>query len=353
MKPLKILLGNNTLSLLAGSETWTLTLALALKELGHTVTCYSPDLGLIAEKLEAADIRCFSDIGASGARPFSIVLEEKVQHEYDVIIANHNGIVEYLRSQFPRTPIISTIHGVIHTDEVGNKAPEHPALSSGVAQFVAVSEEVQQKLKADYGLESVIIRNFFDVKRLGALRPANASPKQFLFNTNYSGKDEPVSLAIRDAAKHFGAKVAAVGENFMMSGDLTNIIQDSDVVFGMGRSVLEGVAAGRLGIVHGRWGTGGAVVESNIEALRTFNFSGRNASSTAPATAEEIIAIVEQYYQPKFLEWGKDYIARDHNAIFAAEKYVALARELTGEMIVRPASVGGVAPDARPFRLAP
>lgn len=352
MKPLRILLGNNTLSLLAGSETWTLTLALALKELGHSVSCYAPDLGVIAEKLTNKGIKCYADIGAEGPRPFSFVLEEKVDHEYDVIIANHNGVVEYLRSQFPRTPIISTIHGIMHFDDVGNKAPEHPALNSGVAEFVAVSEEVQAMLRTDYGIDASIIRNFFDVPHYAAMRPANAIPKQFFLNTNYSGKDEPLVMAVRDAAKHYGAKVAAVGENFMLSADISKILEDSDVVFGMGRSVLEGVAAGRLGIVHGRWGTGGVIVESNLEEIRHFNFSGRNAKGGYTATTEDLIKMIDQYYQPKFLEWGKSYIAREHNAVFAAEKYVQLARELTGEMITRPPLAHGVAEDARAFRLA-
>lgn len=352
MKPLRILLGNNTLALLAGSETWTLTLALALKKLGHSVSCFAPDLGVISDKLKEAGIPCYSEIGAEGPKTFSYVLEEKVEHEYDVIISNHHHIVEYLRSQFPRTPIISTIHGIIHFDEGGAKAPEHPALNSGVAQFVAVSEEVQTLLQTKYGIDSTIIRNFFDVSHYAAMRPANETPKQFLLNTNYSGKDEPLVMAVRDAAKHYGAKVAAVGENFMLSADISKILEESDVVFGMGRSVLEGVAAGRLGIVHGRWGTGGPVVESNIEQLRCYNFSGRNAEGVMTADAEEIIKMIDQYYRPRFLEWGAEYIARDHNAVLAAEKYVQLARELTGELMVRPPSVGGVDPEARPFRLA-
>lgn len=353
MKPLRILIGNNTLSLLAGSETWTLTMAVALQKLGHTVRCYSPDLGLIASKLTDAGIPCFDKIAAAGPQPFTFVLEEKVEHEYDVIIASHLYVVEYLRSQFPKTPIISTIHGVLHLDTQGNKMPEHPALESGVAQFVAVSEEVRDKLKNDYGIDSTIIRNAFDVKTYADIEPpAQGTPKQFLINTNYSEKDDPLVAAVREAAKHYGARCAAVGQNFMQAADLTRIIKDSDVVFGMGRSVLEGVAAGRLGIVHGRWGTGGPVIESNIEALRFYNFSGRNAASDEPASAEEIIKMVDQYYQPQFLEWGKGYIARDHNAVFAAEKYVALARELTGEMIVRPVAAQAVDPEARSFRLA-
>src|SRR5574343_34357 len=114
MKKLKILLGNNTLSFLGGSETWLLTLALQLKEMGHEVVCYSPSLGVISDKLIKEGITCYADLkDEHTVSPFSIVLEEKVEHKYDVIIANHNHIVAHLRNLFPKTPIISTIHGII------------------------------------------------------------------------------------------------------------------------------------------------------------------------------------------------------------------------------------------------
>jgi hypothetical protein len=56
MKPLKILLGNNTLSMLAGSETWVYTLAIQLKKMGHEVSCFAGELGIISEELEKQGI---------------------------------------------------------------------------------------------------------------------------------------------------------------------------------------------------------------------------------------------------------------------------------------------------------
>lgn len=354
MKPLKILLANNTLSLLAGSETWTYTLAIKLKELGHKVSCFSPELGIISQKLVEKGITCFDSFNLGQVKPFSFILEETIDHDYDIIIANHNHIVEYLRSVFPKKPIISTIHGIIHLDSNGQKAPEHPALDSGVNQFVSVSEEVQKKLKKDHGIDSIVIRNFFDIAKYKSLKaPSVNAPKQFLINTNYADKSDAVVQSIRDAAKIMGVRVSAVGANFAQQFDLTKAIEDSDVVFGMGRSVLEGVAAGRLGIVYGRWGMGGPVVESKIEELRHFNFSGRNSGEgKIPAVdPKEIIDMVNLYYKIEHLDWGRQYVARDHNVTVAAEQYIRLARELTGQLMTRPASSGGVDPLAKKFKL--
>lgn len=330
MKKLKILLGNGTLSLLAGSETWVFTLASQLKEMGHDVFCYAPELGIISDKLKEKNIKSFNEFNTGGIVPFTFVLEENFDHDYDFIIANHFNVVEKLRAKFPKTPIISTVHGIIHFLDNGEKAPEHPALDSGVNQFISVSEEVQEKLKKDYNIDSLIIRNFFDIKKFD-LPPANEKPKQFLINTNYSGKEEPVIQTIKEVAVEMGARLAVIGQNFVQNFDVISAIKDADVVFGMGRSVLEGVAAGRLGIVHGRWGTGGVVIDQNIEKLRHFNFSGRNADRLA--TKEEIIEMIEKYYNPTNLQWGKDYVARDHNVILAADELVRLGRELIGDDI--------------------
>lgn len=339
MKPLKILLGNNTLSLLAGSETWTYTLAVALKKLGHEVFCFSPELGIIADELAKENITSFHQVSVSGVKPFSFVLEEPVTHDYDVIIASHWHIVEHLRAQFPKTPIISTIHGIIHEEETPQgvfKAPEHPALESGVNQFVAVSEEVQALLKKQYNLDSVVIRNFIDLQRFKEKRKISKTPKQFLLNSNYNGKDDPEVALIREVTKHYGAKLTALGQNFSQSFDTLKAIHDADVVVGMGRSVLEGVAAGRLGIVHGRWGTAGVIREGNIEPMRYHNFSGRNSEGKF-MTAAELIEEIDKFYNMTTVEWGKGYISREHNAAVAASSFVQLARDLTGQNFVRPA----------------
>lgn len=346
MKPLKILLGNNTLSLLAGSETWTQTLALELKSKGHDVHCYSSELGAISDNLENAGIRCFKEIEVGGIKKFSFVLEEKVSHDYDVIIANHFHVVDRLRNLFPKTPIISTIHGIIHEMDGGFWAPEHPALHSGVQQFISVSEEVRDKNWLDYNLASLVVRNFIDIKRFKDLRPVSiGKPKQFLINSNYTHKDDPATLVIKEVASHFGAKLGAIGMNFVQTDDVTKPIGDADVVFGMGRSVLEGVAAGRLGIVHGRWGTGGPIVESKLEELRYCNFSGRNSKDHL-ATKEELIKMIEEFYHPTHLDWGKKYIAENHNSVLIADEYVSIARGL----IEKPGQV--LVDDRKPFRLA-
>jgi len=337
---MRILLANNTLALLAGSETWTATLAEQLKKAEHDVTCYSPTLGIISEGLEKAGIRCVDNLPSSDAsRPFSFVLEPKLDLDFDFIIANHHDVTSALRDRFPDKNIVSTVHGVLHTMRGANgqsvPAPEHPAIGKADV-FVAVSEEVQAKLAADYGIDAVIVRNFFDTERLTASRPPEPGrPKQFLVNTNYADRNDPEIRVVKAVAEHYGAKLAAVGQNFTRTSDTRRAIEDADVVFGMGRSVLEGVAMGRLGIVHGRWGTGGIVNERNVPTLRACNFSGRNSGGDF-WTVERFIEEIDANYRPEVLAWGADYVRREHDSRKAAEEYVALG---SATRVPKPAAI--------------
>jgi len=323
---MRILLANLTLANLAGSETWTATLARQLKCAGHEVTCFSPTLGVIAQRLEADGIRCTDSLPASdAAKPFSIILEPKHDLDFDCIFSNHHDVTTFLRGRFPDKTIISTIHGVLHTmqDKKGQTvpAPEHPAVGKADV-FVAVSEEVQAKLATDYGIKSVIIRNFFDLTHFKSKRkPAEGKPKQFLINTNYAEKNDKEILILKEVTKHYGARLTAVGQNFTQTDDTRRAIEDADVVLGMGRSVLEGVAMGRLGIVHGRWGTGGIVNDQNLETLRNCNFSGRNSGGDF-WTVEKFIEEIDANYKPEVLAWGMDYIRREHDVVKAASEYV-------------------------------
>lgn len=337
IKPLKILIANNTLAALAGSETWTYTLAVQLKKMGHTVVGFSPELGIISDNLKREEIPCVNVISESGVKPFSVVLEETPIFDFDVIIANHWHIVEFLRKQYPKIPIISTIHGILHKmqNREGKEvdAPEHPALTSGVNQFVAVSEEVKELLKKEYNIDALVVRNFFDIDSLKTKKPSK-KPKQILLNSNYSTPTDPDVLLLKEVAKHYGAKLIAIGVNFTPSLNIDLILKDVDIVIGMGRSVLEGVAAGRLGMVHGRWGTGGVVCEQNVQELQHYNFSGRNSGGIV-WTKEQFIEAIDKFYNKENLEWGRNYILREHNVKMAADFYVNIARDLLGQTIVK------------------
>lgn len=337
---MKILLGNNTLSILAGSETWVYTLAIELKRLGHEITAYSPELGFLAAKLEAAGIKCVSSIQTAGngqIRPFYPILEEEEDSDFDVIICNHYEITKYLHGVLPNVPIIATVHGILHYGQNGEIFPEHPVTEFKVDQYIAVSEEVQDKLKKEYGIDSIIIRNFFDLERFeNKTNTYPKSPKIFFVNSNYWGKEDQINLVIKETSMIFGGQLRAVGYGFVSNGesivnwDINKIIESSDVIFGMGRSVLEGACMGRLSVVHGRWGTGGVITPDSYEELKKTNFSGRkygtNINNGKLATAEELADDIRKNFNFENSKAVYKLIKKNHDVKKAAQQFIEIAK---------------------------
>lgn len=324
-------MGNNTLSLLAGSETWTETMAKQFKKMGHEVTVYSPSLGLIAIKLESDNIHCIDTLKSkNGMAPFDFTLKQELDQSFDVAICNHHDITMDIRKAFPNLPIIATIHGIIQKGPNGEIFPEHPALEANVQKFVSVSEEIQEILRRDFNIESERIFNGIDLERFSS-HVRNKQPKVILINSNYMTLEMPEFAIIKDIATYYGAELRAIGSGFGVQGtyEIESLLKDADIVFGMGRSLLEAIACGCLAICHGRWGTGG-IVQTNeqYDTISKFNFSGRNSGGVF-ASAEDLIKEIDKYYPSEF-----DYplvptqFHENHDIVKCAEKYIKIAETL-------------------------
>lgn len=323
---MKILLGNNTLSLLAGSETWTETMAKELKQLGHDVHVFSPDLGLIALKLEQVGIKCISHLKSDTAeiKPFSNTLEEDELESYDFAICNHYHITKAVREAYPNMLILGTIHGILHKDPASMILPEHPFLEGDI-KYQVVSLELSAMLQAEYKINPVVVPNFIDLDRFKKQPLKSEKPKTFLVNSNYWTADDPINQVIKKVAEHYGAKLMAVGAEFTQTYEVEEVVKLADVVFGMGRSLLEGMAMGKLAVCHGRWGTGGVVTPETYHDIAEYNFSGRNSKGKL-AEPEELIKQIDAAYNQENVDKIYEIVVDNHNSKKAALDYLAIAK---------------------------
>jgi CheY-like chemotaxis protein len=311
---MKILLVNHTLAYYAGSETFTYALALELTRLGHDVTCFSPRLGKLAERLAEQGIPVVGDL-ADGPDHVDII------HSHH----RHESLLAFAR--YPHTPMILVCHGVLPWQEQPLKA------RLNIHRYVAVSEEIRDHLIRDHGIAAgdiVILRNGVDLERFDCRVSIAPRPRQALVLSNYM-PDSQREL-VRRVCGRLGIAVREIGRSRSV-WNVEEEINRADVVFGLGRSALEAMACKRVVVVYDYNGGDGLVTPGRFALLRRRNFSGRTFGKlyTEEELAEEILAydpaIPEELYVSIKAEHDLRRMARQYTALYAVA--LAEARQRT------------------------
>lgn len=303
---MKILFCNNTMAMLAGSELVTYNLARAMQKKGHDVAIYSRNIGgLLEEKLKKAKIPYERDV--------------KKLKKPDVIHAHHHDPTAQVVGQFPDVPVVFTLHGIIGGPET---PPENLKQKENVI-YVAVSEEVQALLKHVHKKESEIIRQGIDLKRYKLKKPLNKRIKKALISTSYLDHDHPFIHTFRKACNIMAIEPVAIGRAFNWTWETEDAYNDTDIVFAIGRGVLEAMACGRPAVTYGHWGHSGILTKEEMEDAKKYNFSGRHVRDEYFGW-KEIMKTLSQY-DPK-----KDYraLVKDYSLDKKVEQYEVLYNKL-------------------------
>lgn len=286
---LRILITNNHLFRVGGSETWTHTMAHVLAE-DHDVEVFTLEPGEFAET-------------------FSVPVITEVTSEYDLALVNHNTCLEALADSL--MPKILTCHGTWPWQE--QPAP-------GADAYVAISEEVQAHL-GDLGYESVVVRNGIDCERFAPRTPARPELTRVLSVC----QGEAARDAVRDACERRGIEFDYLHHDRMLP-EVEEYMDAADLVVGLGRSAYEGMAAGRAVLVYdsreySAHATDGLVTSENVEELLRCNLSGR--ASAAEMTPELMDAYFDAY-DAAMGAFNRAFALEHLNARLQAERYLAL-----------------------------
>lgn len=298
---------NNSLSLIAGSETAVFSMAVELQKRGHTVTAFSFNLGVVSDKLKKLGIECVDNL--AGRR-----------RDFDVAICNHFDPTNYVKANCPNIPIISTIHGIIG-------GPETPPLYADA--FVAVSEEVQALLKTKYEVDSTIIRNGVDLERFKENNPRGLKLKTALLSSSYVNRGNETFKKIYDACRIMNIELHATGKDFAWVWNIEEIYQKVDLVFTLGRGCLEAMSCNRAAMVVGHWGRNqelsadGMVTFDNYEEIRKNNFSSRRFRKDWGT--KDIVNELSKY---NGLDNYRPLIEANHDIRKTADQYISLAETI-------------------------
>lgn len=256
---LRILWTSHHLMDFAGTETYTLTVVGRLIERGHRVTVYSK----FVEPLRGA-------LAALGAEVVADLAQVR-QHTFDVAHVHHNVGAYEVRDAFEELPLVFVAHGVLPFLEGA------PVVDLGIARFLAVSEEVADRLReqVDIAERVHLLRNLVDERRFRPLSAPAERPAQAVVLSNRI--DAETEAVIREACAAARIAPLFVGARFapVAYRDLPWLLCAADVVFTLGRGAMEAMLCGRVPFVMDRDGADGLITPEDFGDSMRCNFSGR------------------------------------------------------------------------------
>ena len=297
---MKILLGTHYLAKTGGTESYTFALAMELKRLGHELEHFAIIRGGVSAMLEEQGV------------PFL------TSDRFDLILANHTTVVEQL---WPLGFTVQTCHGNIA--ELEQPSPYADA-------YVAVSEEVREHLQSKGYRAAAVIANGIDCNRFCQKKPVSPTLQTVL------------SLCQSDVANDFIRRCCQQeGIRFLQSNKFTDnvwsieeLINESDLVVGLGRSAYDAMACGRCVLVYdyreymGEFLGDGMLTPESIQKSMLCNCSGR---SNRLKYNEETFIKELQKYSPELGAWGREFALEHLNIEKAVEAYLDIYRGIDFE----------------------
>jgi hypothetical protein len=255
--PLNLLLTTHHLVFDQGTELFTFTIADHLRRLGHRVAVYSPYLGPTAGRFAALGVPVTDD------------LQSLAGERFDLAHVHHTINALELRNCFPTLPMLYVSHGVPRIE-----VP--PPLDLHIGAYLATSERVMGNLihsgvPAD---QISLFRNPVDRQRFYPGEPIHHRPQKALLLSNNIDRDS--RSIIHQACDRMGIELTLAGAlgKPIVYEEIPQEIWQVDVVFSLGRGVIEAMLCGRVPVVMGAEGSDGMVTPENMANLMRANYSG-------------------------------------------------------------------------------
>ena len=214
-----VLIGNNHLNELGGSEIFTFTLIKAIKELGYDVYFTTFITGLVSKKCEEY---------ATYIPPQNIA-----NYQFDRAILSHNSIVNL---PIKARSIIQVCHGIL---------PKLEKPSPLANYHISISQKIVGHLH-NHGFKSDVINNPVDLSKFRPISKIHSKPQTILSLC----QGEEANKNIKDVCKRMGIEFLSFSKTRTATWDLHKVVNKADIVISIGRGVYEAMACGRNVIIY-------------------------------------------------------------------------------------------------------
>jgi len=355
---MKILITNNSLSELAGSEMFVYELAKQLKKLKHDVSVYIfleiAKGSTIATKLKRLKVKLINNV-------------DHLTEKYDIIHCHHNNTANIINYKFPDTPKIFVSHGWIFPICI-------PNIDIKFNKIIAVSEEVQTNLQNKGFKDIQVINNPLDTERFFWEKRTRTTINKMCYASNHAGK--PCKLPMINACEHYATKKPEFAQIFCLTKceqkpmvqidtlsktfkatlinagahlflndkgaiesknnqvwDIEKALRECDLTFGIGRSALTSMSMGIPTCVYDHFGFAGFVQNKyDFEEFQRTNFSGRipHFHSNWFPILNPVKFAYEYNKNLTFLKKLSGLVHKNYSAEKVAKKYEQVYRNVIG-----------------------
>jgi hypothetical protein len=299
----RILLSTENFDAFGGLETYTLTVAQDLLRLGHAARIYARRPGTMAE--------------LARSRGVAVIGSEELPRACDLILAQDAATCHELAARYPDTVRTFVTHS---RDHVLHDAPQLPSVCDGV---VTMNDRVERWVRARaWHAPLTRLRQPIELTRYRDLPPPRPRARRVLITSNYV--DGPRGRMLQEACRRAGYEVEWIGTTTRPTSKPERAVAAADIVVGLGRSALEGMAAGRAVYVYGAMGADGWVTARSYRQFEADGFAG-----LADPRPGDIDRLTEELrgWRPEMGEVARD-LASAHSARTHVVELVELATSL-------------------------
>ena len=303
---MEIVLGFFRLNKPGGAEHYTLTAAEQLQRLGHGVTILVEEVGQMAELARRRGLRVTA-------------VEGVLPDDADVLYAQETMSAYRLAARYPGVPLAYHVHAV---DFVLSVPPQVPDIVSAV---VTMHDRVERQARA-LGVQAPIVRlrQPVDLERFSPRGSLRQPPRRVLALGNYLHGDR--DRVLDDACSETGLELVRIGVH--RGNDVLEsqaVLNDTDIVVGKARVIVEAMACGRAAYVYDVTGSDGWVTPESYPRLAADNFSGQTGT---PAVDLDRFRSDLSLYRPDMGVANRELAIVNHSANRHAVELVELFQSL-------------------------
>ena len=302
---MKILLALNALGI-GGTETYVLTVAEHLDRLAHEPVIYSPEPGRGVE--------------IAREKGLTVIGKGDLSDEFEVALVQDAAVAYEVAELCPRARSVF----VAHSESFDPQSP--PQLPGTVDVQVAMNDRVERRLRAfAAGGEIVRLRQPIDTERFKAVAPLPERARRALLLTNNTVADRQAMLEA--ACRGAGLELTRIGGAGKQTTDPREALAGADIVVGLGRGILEGMACGRAAFVYDWSGGEGWVTPDSYPAIEADGFAGRGEA----VIDAEALARGLREYDRAMGPVNRDLVVAHHRANVHVQQLIEIFRGLAPE----------------------